>query len=137
MTKNVQPRNYLRYATSGGVILVLALIVLLAALAPPAPEKVVSDLLVGFANQDRVAVENAVTSPLFAEIMLSAETSDSPWPLFWSDGQRLFEDFRIADAVVEGDRATITVLYGPGFIRVQDFQLQREGKSWLVVGLGD
>lgn len=136
-TNDVPRKKYTPYLT-GVVVILLSLIVLIAILTPPAPEKVVGDMLEGLAKQDLKAIEETVTAEIYTEIQTNiSQVEESLWPRFLADGQHLFENYEIGDVIIEGSGAQVTVFYGPGFIQTQSFHLRKEGKSWLVSGLGD
>ncbi|HBI57381.1 MAG TPA: hypothetical protein DG577_05920 [Firmicutes bacterium] len=139
MTKPDNSRTkLLTYISTGAVVLVLALIVLVAALSPPAPENVVSDMLNSLARKDVQAMEKFVSSPVLENLQATTLTvNESRWQLFWQDGSQLFEHYRIGEVVISGDQAVVTVYYGPGLIQADDFLLHREGRRWKVYGITD
>jgi hypothetical protein len=124
------------YIVSGAVVLVLAAVVLIAALSPPAPEKVVSGMLDSLAKQDLGALEKFV-SPSVLEEMAALSEDQSRLQAFWQEGAQLFSQYQLGETAVSGDQAMVTVYYGPGLIQVEDFILRREGWRWRVSGLGD
>ena len=138
MATSDEPRKkYAPYLT-GAVVLVLSLIVLIALLTPPAPEKVVGDMLEGLAKQDLDAVEGTVTAELYTEMQIQvSQEQESVWPRLLTDGELLFTNYEIGDVTIEGSKAQVTVYFGPGLIQVQNFHLVKEGKHWLVSGLGE
>jgi hypothetical protein len=126
------------YISTGAVVLVLALIVLVAALSPPAPENVVSDMLDSLARKDVQSLEKVVSSPVLKDLQATTLAVDeSRWQLFWQDGSQLFEHYRIDEVQIDGDQAVVTVYYGPGLIQADDFLLRREGRRWKVYGTTD
>lgn len=139
MTKPDNSQTKLKtYIFTGAIVLVLALIVLLAALSPPAPESVVSDMLHSFARRDIQALEKCVSRPVLEDLRATTLKADeSRWQLFWQDGSELFQSFEIEKADISGDQAVVTVYYGPGLIQADDFLLRREGRGWKVYGTTD
>lgn len=139
MTKPDNSQTKLKtYIFTGAVVLVLALIVLLAALSPPAPESVVSDMLHSFARQDIQALEKCVSSSILEDLQATTlKAEESRWQLFWQDGAELFQHFKVEKADISGDEAVVTVYYGPGLIQADDFFLRREGRGWKVYGATD
>ena len=137
MTKPENSRPKLvTYITTGAVVLVLALIVLLAALSPPAPENVVSGMLDSFTRKDIKSLEKYLSNPVLDYFQESAIGEDAfRWQALLQDGPQLFENYFVHDAIITGDRATITVNYGPGLIQADDFLLRREGRRWKIYGI--
>ena len=132
MTKpeNSRPR-LITYITTGAVVLVLALIVLLAALSPPVPENVVSAMLVSFTRKDVKSLEKYLSNPVREYFQESALGEDAArWQVLLNDGSLLFKQYRIGEVTITGDQAVITVYYGPGLIQADDFLLRREGRRW-------
>lgn len=126
------------YIITGAVVLVLLAIVLAAALSPAAPENVVSGMLNSLARSDAEGLRGYVTDSVLKSTQLTALSGEeSPWQLFWRDGAQLFAHYRVEEAVVQGDRAEVTVYYGPGLIQSGEFILCREGRRWKVCGASD
>lgn len=126
------------YIITGAVVLVLLAIVLAAALSPAAPENVVSGMLNSLARSDVEGLRGYVTDSVLKSTQLTALSGEeSPWQLFWRDGAQLFAHYRVEEAVVQGDRAEVTVYYGPGLIQSGEFILCREGRRWKVCGASD
>ena len=135
---NNSRKKILTFIFTGSLVFVFALVVLGAALSPPTPEHVVSDILAGLADQDLQALEENVTQSVQRNLQAAVLAEDeSRWQLFWSDGPQLFEQFRIDEVSTVGDQAVVTVYYGPGLIQAADFILLRVGKRWKVSGISD
>lgn len=139
MTKAANTKTKLvTYIFSAAVVLALVLIVLGAALAPPTPEKVVSNLLAGLAAQNLDALAESVSRPLFEDLQAAARSeNESRWQTYWENGPTLFEHYQIDETFIAGDQAVVTVFYGPGLIQTEEFHLRRESKHWQVFTIGD
>lgn len=139
MTKpeNSRPK-FVTYITTGAVVLVLALIVLLAALSPPGPEVVVNRMLDSLAQKDVKSLEKYLSNPILEYFQESALGEDAArWQALLNDGSQLFQQYSIDEATITGDQAIITVNYGPGLIQDYEFLLRREGRRWKVYGIHD
>lgn len=139
MTKPEDSRkNIIMLATTAAITLILALIVLFAALAPPSPERVVSNMLESIAQQDANELEKFAGGSALTSLKAASVSQDnSPWRNYWDNGAILFEDFRIGAIERSGDQASVLVYYGPGLILDAEFILRRENRHWKVIDLTD
>lgn len=120
------------------VTLLLALIVLFAAFAPPSPEAVVTRMLESIADQDSERLEKYVADSALESLQFAAQNQDSSkWRVIWKNGPGYFDDFRIGEVKVSGDSAEVIVHYGPGLILEEEFFLRRENRHWKIYDFGD
>lgn len=110
MTQPDEPRKKLVVLGSMvAVTLVLSLIVLFAALAPPSPEGVVSDMLDSLARQDIEAFEQTVALSARQQLVSVQSLDSSRWEVFWNQGPELFQEYRIGQVQISGDEAQVLV----------------------------
>jgi len=132
---NSRNKNQLMLISTIVVSVVLLGIVLAAALSPPGPERVVSEVLDSFVQQNDEALNNNLTDS-YARLLQDAQ-GNMLWTRFWENGEELFADYRLGETRISGDEAQILVYYGPGFIQELEFTLRRDGRRWKVTGLED
>ncbi|MGI6364241.1 MAG: hypothetical protein ACOX2G_00540 [Bacillota bacterium] len=134
MTQPDEPRKKLVVLGSMvAVTLVLSLIVLFAALAPPSPEGVVSDMLDSLARQDIEAFEQTVALSARQQLVSVQSLDSSRWEVFWNQGPELFQEYRIGQVQISGDEAQVLVYFGPGLIQQEVFYLRKLEGRWRVV----
>lgn len=134
MTQPDEPRKKLVVLGSMlAVTLVLSLIVLFAALAPPSPEGVVSDMLDSLARQDIEAFEQTVALSARQQLVSVQSLDSSRWEVFWNQGPELFKEYRIGQVQISGDEAQVLVYFGPGLIQQEVFYLRKLEGRWRVV----
>lgn len=131
-------KNLLVLISTIAVTLLLALIVLFAAFAPPSPEAVVTRMLESIADQDAQRLEKFVDGSALVSLQSAAQNQDSSkWRVIWDNGPSYFDDFRIGDVKVSGDGAEVIVHYGPGLILEDEFLLHRKNRHWKIYDFGD
>ena len=134
MTQPDEPRKKLVVLGSMvAVTLVLSLIVLFAALAPPSPEGVVSDMLDSLARQDIEAFEQTVALSARQQLVSVQSLDSSRWEVFWNQGPELFQEYRIGQVQLSGAEAQVLVYFGPGLIQPEVFSLRKLEGRWRVV----
>ncbi len=128
-------RKLLVLGSTVAVILVFTLIVLFAALSPPSPEGVVSNMLDSLARQDMEAFEQGVSQAIREDVASTHGLDSSRWEVLWTQGPELFKSYRIGEVKVSGDEAEVRVYFGPGLIQEERFFLRKLDGGWQVIDI--
>jgi hypothetical protein len=125
---------WLVIAISTALIFIVGAVIFFAFFAPPTPERVVAQFIDGLISQDFEKLAQVSTAPARNQLSAVASNRDAEakWYDWWTNSSQYFNKYRFGETVVDGETATVTVLYGPGQFLVMEVHLARSSRGWRV-----